>query len=1542
MNYMKVMLMAQVGTVNTMWLPESMEGRYSFQNDILSDHRLPIYFEAEEGQWVAHVGRGAFFYSETVQNCQMAYLYDRMVAKILHNGEAYALYVEVVHKEDSIFLPYILDEHVKYTIGRCPGSHIYYPNGAVSWEHAVLDWYGNSWHITDSGSRNGTYVNGHRVESAQLHNGDAIYIMGLYILMGSGFVAINNANNRVEINSPRIRQIRSQDEINYPQCPVIVAESKLFDRQPHKQIRINPDPIHIDMPPMPLPANKIPMLLRMGTPMVMGGSALMSGNYLMLLTSLIFPALTQGISEKDRKEYEEKRTAVYREYLEKKEKDIYQEKLSEERLLNECYPGLSDTLQFSLTKKRLWERRKNDENFLDIRVGTGQVPMIAKREFNAKKFELERDILAEEMYTLAERPVMLENAPVMLSLTKDYIAGILGPIQRKSDQLRNIVMQLALTHSYDEVKIIMITDPDTSPLFEFVRYLPHNWSDDRTLRFFVTSQSDALQVGEYLSKEWESILSDTSKKGLSVRQQAYVILALDKDLFDCIEIFKEFLIHEGYCGISLIAAFDGIPKECSKIIDLYERAKLIDLVNAGEDLYFSLDLYNPKTAKNSMKALMRTRLKIESQAYSLPGMVTFLEMYGAGKVEHLNPLRRWGENNPVKSLSAPIGVGTDGKLFTLDLHEKRQGPHGLVAGMTGSGKSEFLITYILSMAVSYSPDEVAFILIDYKGGGLADAFEDANRRIHLPHLVGTITNLDGASIQRSLMSIKSELTRRQTVFKKIKSEANEGTLDIYDYQKLYRAKRVAEPMPHLFIISDEFAELKQQQPDFMDELISAARIGRSLGVHLILATQKPGGVVNDQIWSNTKFRACLRVQDRGDSMEMLKRPEAAELKHTGRFYLQVGYNEFFALGQSAWCGADYYPQDEVAAEQDFSVQFLDNVGQTILNIKPETEKKQAECRQIVAIVQYLSDLAKREKIEPKKLWTEPLPQTIELDTLINNTSKPQKDGISALIGLVDDPQYQRQFPLYLELLDFHNMLLVGTAGSGKSTFLRTILYSLLVRYSPEEFNYYILDLSNGMLSGYSRMPHCGAYLTEENETDLGRLLNFIKDMIQQRKNAFAQKEISSFEAYRRINPIPLILFIVDGFTKITDLKNGDDYFMKFQDYLREGANFGVRFILTCNHTNEVGSRSKQELDYRIALQAKDHYEYGDILEIQCKFSIPEVRGRGMCLVEERPLEYQTAMLDCGAEEKDRMALLRKRLDNLIQKYEGCIPAQRLPMVDFEQSYGDFCASFQEDRIPLGYSRSDLRPVAVPFQQLHSMSLYFGNPKGIQPVLNNLYTAAQRNHMKVIVVKRQMNSVFDDVTWQEGTGADDGVTHLECKSEGILHLAEIIMGEINSRNVLRDTYSIQNHIPLTSKGRSKKAAKYIRANSEPLFVIFESFFDFCHEVTDPELEGKFTVFFDRMRGYNIYFAAGFYPDEDTNISSHPLMKCYNKEGLLLLFGGRYDKISIPNIPYEITKFDKIDTQYNRFLLKYRENFHTLLMPCGKLEDEMKDPDEAAII
>ena len=622
-----------------------------------------------------------------------------------------------------------------------------------------------------------------------------------------------------------------------------------------------------------------------------------------------------------------------------------------------------------------------------------------------------------------------------------------------------------------------------------------------------------------------------------------------------------------------------------------------------------------------MKQIANTSLKLGAQAYELPKTVTFLDMYGVGRLRQLQLLKRWRENDPSKSLAVPVGVATDGSAFMLDLHEKFQGPHGLVAGMTGSGKSEFLLTYILSMAVNFRPDEVAFVLIDYKGGGLAGAFVDESRGVHLPHVVGTMTNLDGAAIQRSLISLQSEVQRRQRVFNQAKSTVNEGTMDIYAYQRLYRRHLVEEPMPHLFIVSDEFAELKQQEPEFMDQLISIARIGRSLGVHLILATQKPAGVVNDQIWSNSKFKVCLKVQDRSDSMDMLKRPEAAELRETGRFYLQVGYNEFFALGQSGWCGAPYEPQETMVRKTDNSIQFIDLAGQNLYTAQPQEKCKGSGRSQLAAAVEAVSKAAASMGIASRALWKPELTRKLDLDTVEGLSARANNGaGVRATVGLLDDPEQQRQFPLTLELQNSRHLLIAGDAGSGKTTLIQTILLSLARRYSPEQVNFYLFDYSSRMLTAFRPLPHCGGVLCEDDAASIDRFFELINGIVAQRKQLFFELEVGSYEAANKIRPMPLIVVVIDNLAGFIATDQGQKCSYLLGDWMRNAANYGVKYIISCAHMNEVMLRTRQELGERISLHQSDRYEYGEVLDTRCEYLPPDCPGRGLALWEGRPLE----------------------------------------------------------------------------------------------------------------------------------------------------------------------------------------------------------------------------------------------------------------------------------------------------------------------------------
>ena len=265
--------------------------------------------------------------------------------------------------------------------------------------------------------------------------------------------------------------------------------------------------------------------------------------------------------------------------------------------------------------------------------------------------------------------------------------------------------------------------------------------------------------------------------------------------------------------------------------------------------------------------------------------------------------RRWRESKISRSMAAPIGMKRDGELFYLDIHEKYHGCHGLVAGMTGSGKSEFLQEYILSLMLNYSPDDIAFILIDFKGGDMARPFLKA------PHVSATISNLSGNMLHRAKVSLEAEIQNRQKLFNATAQELGIDKLDINSWHKYMEEGKIKKKLPHLIIIIDEFAQLRTQQPDFLEYLVNVAQVGRSLGIHLILATQKPSGVVSPQIWSNSRFRVCLKVLDQEDSKEMIRRKDAAAIRQPGRAYVQVGYDEIFEEVQTCLLYTSPSPRD---------------------------------------------------------------------------------------------------------------------------------------------------------------------------------------------------------------------------------------------------------------------------------------------------------------------------------------------------------------------------------------------------------------------------------------------------------------------------------------------------------------------------------------------------------------------------------------------------------------------------------------------------------
>lgn len=1539
----RVDLIPEIGEIQNLWLPISAEGKFRFEN--LEDAKIGdnLFFLAEKNSWYVCAIKPIHLIDMEGNPLHTLRLLNRSMIKIGNAGQNYKIYVEAVTTNSSSFHNYQIYMNQDIIIGRSDNCDIVCINQLISRKQAVIYWEKGTLLIEDCNSTNGLWVNGKKVTNAVLKLGDVIYIFDLTIIIGVGFISINDENPRIFIKNNKLRRVNSTNNFGFQQIAIRNEDEKaLFNRLPRRKKVFEPQNIIIEAPPISLNSNNIPLMLRMGGSMVMGGASALSGNYVMLLSSVLFPILTQKYSDKEKKQYEERRLEKYRQYLGEKRFEIQKEKEYEERVLRENYPDLNYVLSYPFDGKKLWERRKIDDDFLCVRIGSGKIPLAAKIEYPDQHFNMETDVLEQEMYELAEKEVILNNVPILVDFVQNFICSIEGNKQLSYSFVKRIVMMMAILHSYDELKIIVLAEQeDLLGELEFIKYIPHVWDDQKSIRFIATEPREAFQIGELIKRETETDINKAREiKEIMKQHPYYMVFALSKKIFDSVEILKDLIQQEKTCGVSVVTAFNDLPKECTLLFDLKltgDNSIVYLKENSRKDDVFKVDRIDKDLSEKSMKCISNTNLKNITQAYSLPKTITFLEMYKVGKVEHLNAAKRWVDNNPVNSLAVPVGVSTDGSLFYLDLHQKYQGPHGLVAGTTGSGKSEFLITYILSMAINFHPDEVAFVLIDYKGGGLAGAFDDPVKGIHLPHLVGTITNLDGASIQRSLVSIQSELTRRQRIFNQVKSLSDEGTMDIYTYQKLYRNKIVSEPMPHLFIISDEFAELKQQQPDFMDQLISAARIGRSLGIHLILATQKPAGVVNDQIRSNTKFRVCLKVQDKSDSQDMLKRPEAAELKDTGRFYLQVGYNEFFALGQSGWSGADYEPQDEVIVQRDESVQIIDSIGQSLVEVKPIVERSAAVGSQLVAIVKMLSALSVNHNITIKQLWKPELKK--KLDIMDINDFSIRQEGISCALGMIDDPENQDQHSMIYDFEQSQHLLIVGDSSSGKTSLIQEILYSLSYQYSPSRVNYYVLDYSSRMLKRFQRLPHCGAVLLEDDVDSIDCFFELINNIVLERKKLFSELGVNNFSSAKENLEIPLILVMIDNISGLSATKKGDQYLYKLQGFLKDSLNYGVKYIVTCSHLNDISSRLRQEFGDRLCLHMKDKYEYSDALNCKVIYTPPELPGRGLYVVCGRPLEIQIAIYKAEATDGERADMLEEEVSVIAKKYEGYDKAKRIPVISETATYDIFAEQFSRGRIPLGYSKQNQKAIALPFKQFSMLSVYQGNFSGTVPIMSNFLWAVKKERMTLWFVKKSRESHLEEAKMNFAQW-DSEDTKIIMPEQAILEqLWHDLAEEISFRMELRKKYCEEHKIGIDKDEIIERSWNYMYQETKALVLMIENYADFC-QLLDPVSMIVYDKLFQTIKGLNIY-VIGFFSSEDPDeIKTNYLYSGFNPDETIMLFGGSFDKQSLIELPKDAFPSDK-QIPFNVCLMKYRKSFHVLLMPCGEIGETNVDPDSQDI-
>ncbi len=1037
---------------------------------------------------------------------------------------------------------------------------------------------------------------------------------------------------------------------------------------------------------------------------------------IMLISMLVWPLITQTYNKKRRKKKLKETINKYNKYLDKKREELLKEYNNQKIILTENLITVDQCID--IIKHQgigFWDKRNDQSDFLVVRIGIGNTKFDADIAYTEEEFSIDESELRNKADQLIEEFKYIKDVPIGYSLKEHKTVAIMGNEYKTYNFVNNILLQVITFYSYEDLKIVIFTNDDKKYRWEYLKYLNHTFNNDKTFRFFATDYESTKNVAEYLNYETSIRLNNENKL---LKPHYLIITDSYEDIkhYDFVNYIAEEEENFGFSFLILENKLSKLPSKCNDFITIGENKSSL-LKNSYETQEQEVFMDEIKYNINMMelvKILSNIPIEFEESNGELPDSINFLEMEKVGKVEQLNILNRWNNNDSTNSLKAEVGVDESGNLMYLDLHEKYHGPHGLIAGMTGSGKSEFIITYILSMCINYSPDDVAFILIDYKGGGLAGAFENKLTGIVLPHLAGTITNLDKAEMDRTLVSIDSEIKRRQTVFNDARDKLGESTIDIYKYQRFYKDGKLDEPVPHLFIICDEFAELKSQQPDFMDNLISVARIGRSLGVHLILATQKPSGVVNDQIWSNTKFRVCLKVQDESDSKEMLKRPEAAHLKQTGRFYLQVGYDEYFALGQSGWCGAKYYPSEKIIRQVDKSVNFINDCGEIIKSIQASNNIKiEAQGEQLLAILKSIISISEKVNKKAKKLWLDNIPPIITIDYLEKKYNFNSDDNsIRVVLGEYDAPEIQAQGAIIHDYLENGNTIIYGNDGSEREMLLNTLIYSSVKNYSSEKINFYIIDYGSEALKRYSSLPHVGGIVFDGESEKYNNLFKLIKEEIQYRKKLFVDYG-GEYKDYIKNsgNKLPISVFIINNYDSANE--SNKNLYDEMPELTRDSERYGIIFILTANAINSVYGKISSNFSTYYAFKLKDVMDYSALFGIRKRIMPRDIFGRGV-LNNGDLHEFQTASITENNDElNDFVFNFVKKQKQLNQKKAKRIPV--LPNIvglkNVESEISDL------NNIPIGISKNDLN--VCTFDSLNN--------------LGNIITSNKINNTKVFVL-----------------------------------------------------------------------------------------------------------------------------------------------------------------------------------------------------------------
>jgi S-DNA-T family DNA segregation ATPase FtsK/SpoIIIE len=941
-------------------------------------------------------------------------------------------------------------------------------------------------------------------------------------------------------------------------------------------------------------------------------------------------------SRGDRRDYDDKMRAFKRDVAVRQEEELTRRR--------DGFPDLAEIARRAIAPDpRLWERRPFDDDFLALSAGYGEVPFrprLAERHTPGAEAEV---VLAEHGW--------LELAPVQVPLAKGGVVGIVGERGQALSVARALVCQAAVLHGPADLTIAVLTEPEGREDWDWVKWLPHardaGGAAGRQLAVGTTA-------GATLAAELADRDADDPRQVLAVLDSPALIEGRGAP--------GRALLRAGekVSGIVIARSSERLPAACTTVVELADEAGETRLLRPQTGQRIDPLLVAgmaPETARECAIALARFEdADLQLAGGALPAYIALLSLLGMGEPDADDLRARWAATTGEIGLQARFALSEDGPL---DIDLVSDGPHGLVAGTTGAGKSELLRSLVAALAAAHSPLRINFVLVDYKGGS---AFGEC---AELPHTVGMVTDLDEQLGERALLSLEAELRYRERLLREHRAT------DLIEYDRLV-AQGQASPLPRLLVVIDEFATLASELPDFVPSLVGIAQRGRSLGVHMLLATQRPSGAVNENIRANTNLRVCLRVQTPQDSTDVIDSPAAARIPRNqpGRAQVRLGPSELIPVQTALVSGVTAGPAAPAVSTEPFVVAG-DGDRQNGAEAGGDGVSAASDLQRLV--VAATGAFAGAHSL--RRPWLPPLPGHVGLDELLAMGPPRGLGGDAGLVvplALADDPEAQAQYPIGWNLAA-GNLLLYGIGGSGTTTALSTLALSLAETSDPRRLHMYVLDFGAGELGALAGLPHVGAVIGAVEHERQRRLLRRLRGELGVRRSMDPAARAAA----------PRIVVLLDGYGAFAS-EHGDIGGDALREALArvwsDGAELGIHVAIAADRLGAVPTALASLAQQRLAFQLADVADYAQFGLM--RRAIPQfVPGRAV-------VGGSAQVIQVARTDPDRS--LAEQVAARAERVAGATPAEGGP-----PPVGVLPESVGIDAL-LGAGRAEREPLFIPF------------------------------------------------------------------------------------------------------------------------------------------------------------------------------------------------------------------------------------------------------